>query len=119
MTTSLVEYKKALRSLEIALCEPKTDISRDATIQRFELCVELAWKTSKKIMSTSSTAPRAVIREMASQGLISNPDLWFAFLEARNLSSHTYREEIAEKVYAPAKDFYAQGIDLLAKLETL
>ena len=36
---------------------------------------------------------------MAQSGLITDPNRWFSFIEAKNKSSHTYDEEIAEKVY--------------------
>lgn len=116
---SLQEFEKALKSLKIALDSEKTDLNRDATIQRFEFCVELAWKTAKKKMGSGSTAPKVVIREMAAQGLIADTDLWFDFLEARNLSSHTYKEDIAERVYAAAAGFFSHGNELLKKLKAL
>lgn len=40
--TSTLELEKALLSLKKALDAPKDDMSRDATIQRFEFCVELS-----------------------------------------------------------------------------
>lgn len=115
----LDEYKKALVSLEKALAETKTDIVRDATIQRFEFCVELAWKCSKKKLGSSSTAPKLVIRELAEQAIISDPDMWFDFLEARNESSHTYKEAVAERVYDAARKFLVEGKKLLGKLEKI
>lgn len=45
MAVSLEQLSKALASLEEALTVEKTDLSRDASIQRFEFCVKLAWKT--------------------------------------------------------------------------
>lgn len=119
MNVSTVELEKALISLEKVLLEPKTDITRDATIQRFEFCVELSWKTAKKIMGTNSVAPRIVVREMAAQRLIKNPDEWFTYLDARNESSHTYKEDIAEKVYSVAKAFLPEGKALLDKMARL
>ncbi len=119
MQPSYTEFEKALKSLDEALREPKTSIVRDASIQRFEFCVELAWKTAKKMLGTSSSAPKLVIREMADNGLIDQPEEWFAFLEARNLSSHTYKEALAEKVYTVAKDFLPNGQSLLKKLKAL
>ncbi len=114
---SWAELQKALTALKIALNSEKTDLNRDATIQRFEFCVELSWKTAKKVMGSSSSAPKAVIREMASQGLIADPELWFEFLDARNDSSHTYKEEIAERVYSVAQKFFSHGESLLEKLK--
>jgi nucleotidyltransferase substrate binding protein (TIGR01987 family) len=116
MAVSLDEYKKALTSLREALgfvdtaSEPAIKkIARDASIQRFEFCVELAWKTSAKIMGTATTAPRQVIREMAQNGLITNVDRWFEFLEARNKSSHTYDDKVAEEVFTSARQFVVEG----------
>ena len=113
---SIKEFDKALVSLELALREPKNDIVRDATIQRFEYCVELSWKISKKMMASASVAPKVIIREMAQQNLIDDPEKWFEYLEARNLSSYTYKEEIAEKVYGVAKKFLNDAQTLLRKL---
>jgi nucleotidyltransferase substrate binding protein (TIGR01987 family) len=118
MAVSIEEYSKALTSLEEALALPKNDIVRDATIQRFEFCIELAWKTSKKVMGTQSTAPKQVIREMAQNNLIDSVDLWFDFLEDRNLSSHTYDEVLAEKVFASAQRFLSEGKKLQTKLKS-
>jgi nucleotidyltransferase substrate binding protein (TIGR01987 family) len=119
LSVSTQELEKALNSLEKALNEPLTDIVRDATIQRFEFCVELSWKTARKLMGTSAVAPRVVIREMAAQGLIDDPEEWFVFLLARNESSHTYKEDIAKKVYDVASQFHPQGKALLARLKKL
>lgn len=113
------ELEKALTALRIALASEKNDLNRDATIQRFEFCVELSWKTAKKVMGSSSTAPKVILREMAAQNLIDSTELWFDFLEARNESSHTYKEDVAEKVYATAKKFLPHGDSLLSRLKAL
>ena len=118
MAVSIEEYFKALLSLEEALSLPKTDIVRDATIQRFIFCIELAWKTSKKVMGTQTSAPKQVLREMAQNGFIENVDLWFDFLENRNLSLHTYDQVLAEKVFASAQKFLPEGKKLEAKLKS-
>ncbi len=119
MKPSTKEFESALKALETALAEKKTDIVRDASIQRFGFCVELSWKTAKRVMGSNSSAPRELLREMAAQGLISDPESWFEFLEARNLSSHTYHEPLAERVYAVAKKFLPEGKNLLQKLKCL
>lgn len=119
MAISLAELEKALRALEQALIAPKTDISRDAAIQRFEFCVELSWKSAKKLMGTPSTAPKQVIREMAQNGLIQDATFWLKAIDQRNLSSHTYHEALAEEVYAFAAAFLPAAKQLLATLKTL
>ena len=119
MNTSLVEYTKALAALEKALLEPKSDIVRDATIQRFEFCVELAWKAAKRAMGTSSAAPKVVVREMGQSQLIDDVEFWLRAIDNRNLSSHTYKEELAEIVYQFAREFFPIGMILLLRLQKL
>jgi len=117
MAASLDEFRKALKALGDALALPKTDITRDASIQRFEFCVELAWKTARKIMGTSSTAPKTVVREMAQNGMIDLVEPWIQAIDDRNLSSHTYNEKIADQVYDAAKAFYPLASELLKRME--
>jgi nucleotidyltransferase substrate binding protein (TIGR01987 family) len=116
MAVSKEEFSKALDSLEASINEAKTDITRDATIQRFEFCVELAWKTSKKVMGTSTSAPKQVIREMAQANLITDVDFWLKSIDQRNLSSHTYNEDLAEEVYNFAKEFLPKAQALLERI---
>ena len=111
------EFEKALTSLGKALAEPKSDIARDATIQRFEFCVELGWKTAKKVMGTDSSAPKTVVREMAQEGLIADVELWLEAIDQRNLTSHTYQEKLAEQVYEFAKKFLPFANNLALKLK--
>lgn len=115
MAVSTEEYSKALKSLEEVLSLPKNDVVRDATIQRFEFCVELAWKTARKVMGTTTSAPKQVIREMAQNGYIEDVQGWFEALEARNLSSHTYDEVLAEKVFEVVKKFLPLAQSLRSK----
>lgn len=111
MSISIEELEKAKISLQVAsellLESVKNTPShfemhkalRDACIQRFEFCIELAWKVSIKILGLQTKAPNPAIRDMAQNNLITHPDLWFEFLLARNKTSHTYDEAIAKAVY--------------------
>ncbi len=56
-------------------------------------------------MGTSSTAPKDIIREMAQSQKIESVELWLKSIDMRNLSSHTYKEDLAETVYEFAKNF--------------
>lgn len=114
---STCELEKALNALGEALRMQKSSIVRDATIQRFKFCVELSWKTAKKILGTNTGGPKPVFREMAQAGLIEDPVFWLEAVDMRNLSSHTYKEELAEKVYAYAKDFHPIAAKLLERLK--
>lgn len=107
-----------MKPSSVYLQEKDYKITRDACIQRFEFCVELAWKTSLKALGLPATAPKPALREMAQAGLIDDFDVWFLFLEARNKSSHTYDEDVAQEVLSVCQKFISKGQDLLQKLKT-
>ncbi len=103
-----IEYSRAVHRLSDALNQPKNEFLRDSVIQRFEFSVELGWKTARKIMGTATTAPKDIIREMGQAGYITDVEHWLVAIDMRNLSSHTYKEDVAEKVYAFAQSFLSE-----------
>lgn len=63
----------AKEKLAVALAVEKTELVRDACIQRFEFTFELSWKTMKRILAARSNfvnSPKPVFREAAKDGLI-------------------------------------------------
>lgn len=128
MSLSLDELEKALDSLQksLELYHKSGDSSdstgevkkafRDACIQRFEYCIELSWKVSMKVLGSPTVAAKPAIREMARNDLILNPEAWMRFIEARNETSHSYDEKIAEKVFTAIETFYPEAVGLLSKL---
>lgn len=118
MSVSFVQFDKAVDKLKSAVAQPKDEFLRDSVIQRFEFCVELSWKVSKKVMGTSTTAPKDVVREMAQNSLVADVQLWLEAIDMRNLSSHTYNEELAEKVYDFAVKFLPELKKLREKLKS-
>jgi nucleotidyltransferase substrate binding protein (TIGR01987 family) len=124
MKSTSAELEKVINTLDEALHfallskeEMQFKIARDACIQRFEYCIELAWKVSMKVLGSKTAAAKPAIREMARADLISSAEQWLDFIEARNNSSHSYDEETAAKVYLQIQDFSVQSKDLLKKLE--
>lgn len=111
------EFSKVVMRLDQALNQAKNDFMRDSVILRFELTIELAWKTCKKAMGTMTSAPKDVIREMGQSGYIENVELWLKSIDMRNASSQTYKEELAEIVYAFAKAFLPELQKLVSKLD--
>lgn len=100
--------QKALKKLSEALARPETEISRDATIQRFEFTFEMSWKVMHSIIKITKPklyGVKAIIREAANAGLIDDPEAWLNFLEDRNLTVHTYKEKLAKVIYAKIKKF--------------
>ena|SRR5690606_8598538 len=110
-------FKKAVSRLEEAIRQEKDDFIRDSVIQRFEFSIELAWKTTKRVMGTATSAPKDVVREMAQSGYIDDVHIWLEAIDMRNLSSHTYKEPLAEKVYTFACNFLPKLKELISRLE--
>lgn len=119
----LNELIRANERLKDALAQPKNDYLRDSVIQRFEFTVELSWKSLGKALQilglTGGLAPKSIVREGASLGLVAKPDRWLKFIDDRNRTSHSYRESVAEEVYATAKEVPLEVDDLIAKLRTV
>ena len=72
-------------------------------IQRFEVCMELAWKTIKDYMEHNGfifaqVLPSAVIKEAGAAKLLDTPGVWLQALDDRNKMSHTYDFQKFEQV---------------------
>jgi nucleotidyltransferase substrate binding protein (TIGR01987 family) len=105
------EAEKALETLREILREPYSIIVRDATIQRFEYTYELFWKLMKEYLYSHEgiecNSPKSCFREALSVGLL-NEEQTITCLEMtddRNLTSHTYVEEVAESIYEKIRDY--------------
>jgi nucleotidyltransferase substrate binding protein (TIGR01987 family) len=95
---------------------------RAGAIQAFEFSYERAWKTAKKILEkkgVETASPRDCFREAARVGLISDPKIWFEFLQIRNLTVHTYDESTAQKVVESFDKFSKSLNELITNLEKM
>lgn len=94
-----------------------SDVVRDGFIQRFEFTYELAWKTTKVFLEDNGivdiNSPKAAIKEAYAQKLISNEKNWLLMLNDRNMTSHTYKEEIAAEIAQRISGRYIKEFELL------
>ena len=98
----LASLDRAVSRLGEAVDAPATDLNRDASIQRFEFCFELAWKavqSALRPLGIDRASPKACLRAAYRQGWIEE-EPWLAMLVDRNRTSHTYDEVLAREVYA-------------------
>ncbi len=115
--------RRALQTLFAALKEPKSDIARDAAIQRFEYSFETAWKAAQAFLGTVENlpvaSPGAAIRACFRAGLLTEDEArrMFEVAQDRNLTVHTYNEELAEEVFARLPGHAALLTRWLARLE--
>lgn len=78
-----------------------TDRDKAGAIQAFEFTYELAWKTIKRLLEKEGIlvrSPREAFREAAALKVISDPEVWFQFIDARNETVHTYLEDARDRV---------------------
>jgi len=104
------------------------DVARNAikagVIQHFEFSYDLCWRFIKRWLETNiapavadGVTRRELFRLGAENRLLENVEQWMRYHEARNLTSHIYQPEIAERVYNTAHDFARDAARLLAALE--
>ena len=112
----------ALKTFEEAmLSAPKSDLERDGVIQRFEYTFELCWKSIRKLLlelgrQDVSSSPKPLFRDAHQEGLITDINIWFTYIDARNRTSHTYNKLTAEKVFEDIKAFGPDARRLYEKL---
>ena len=97
-------------------------ILRDAMIQRFEYSTEAFWKFLKAYLLTehnlSANSPRDVIRTGLKAKLFSeeiSKEL-LQMLDDRNLTSHTYVEELAESIAHRIPDYSINMSEVMTRL---
>jgi len=102
----LQSCEAALATLDEALRLPFSVIVRDAAIQRFEYSFESTWKLLKGHLEAQEgivcNSPKGCFREALQTGLLSRAETETCLImtDDRNLTSHTYLELLAERIYA-------------------
>lgn len=99
-----LEWGKSLDRLSEALAfGPENPLVIDAAIQRFEFCFELGWKCLKRILrereGIEALSPRQALKHAYAMGYLSDETQFLNMLEDRNLTSHTYHEATAKRVF--------------------
>jgi nucleotidyltransferase substrate binding protein (TIGR01987 family) len=117
-------FKNALNRLKegILKFDEANDLLRDGLIQRFEFTFELAWKTLKVCFEEDGliglNAPKTVLREAFSVGIIKDDELWLAMLNDRNSASHIYSEQLAIEICDNIKGKYVIALnELMEQIE--
>jgi len=105
---SLTNLEKATIKLEEAIKIPKDrELVVEGTIQRFEVVIELMWKTLKRALEYEGIhpkTPRESLKESFRIGWLHDEDIWLNMLDQRNTTSHIYlHEELAENNYDDIK----------------
>lgn len=81
---------------------------RDSLIKRFEYCTDLFWKYLRKYeketlqMKLELITPRIIITSACKVRFLTENEatLFLEMMECHNITSHTYKEEVAEQIRA-------------------
>lgn len=122
VTDSLQNLRKATDKLEAALNIPvDRELVMEGTTQRFEVSVELIWKTLQRALEYEGIhpkTPRETMKRAFATGWLSDEIVWQDLLDGRNTTSHEYLdEEFIENNYADIKKLFPYMKALLEFLE--
>lgn len=117
----LENFKATVETLHSYLSQPiSTDRDKAGVIQAFEFTFEQCWKALQQqahIQGITVGSPKsAFIFAMQAQYISPNDEkLWLEMLEDRNLTTHTYKKELAEQVVSRIKEKYLSAFESLLK----
>ena len=106
--------------------EHEDEAVRDSVIQRFEFTYSIALKTLRKcfierafvLEEVNQMSFNEMIRTASQLNLlVSNLEKWTVYREMRNMTSHTYDEEIALQVVSIIPDFSKEIAYLITRLK--
>lgn len=105
-------FEKTLNELKKYLSIPvQNDRDRAGIIQAFEFTFEQSWKSIQKVAGTQGVDignPKAAFSYALQNNWISaiNEPKWLQLLKDRNLTSHTYQEDLAKEVLGRIESDY-------------
>jgi len=97
---------------------------QDALVWRFKYSVDLTWKYLKNYLETEVKiipevlGPKHIIRAAAKAALISEKEaeMLMEMVEARNQTSHIYRQEVAELISSATPAYYETMLHIIQRL---
>ena len=97
------------------------ELEKQGLIQAFEYTYELAWNTIKDYFEmlgeVNIYGSRDAFRLAFKRGLIEDGETWMDMITSRIATSHTYNEDIAEKIAGDVeKRYYDEFLKLRTKL---
>lgn len=104
-------FSKALKQLNKFIEKGKlNELEKQGLIQAFEYTFELAWNTIKDYFEaqgeTEIHGSRDAFKLAFNRGIIEKGEIWMDMIKSRSLTSHTYNEEVAEKIASDIEKFY-------------
>lgn len=91
-------------------------LEREGTVQRFEVALELAWKTMTDFLEhegevLTPVTPKVVVKAAFAAGVVADGQAWTDMLDHRNLLSHTYDAAAFEDAVLAIRDRYLAAFE--------
>ena len=90
--------------------ENLSQLEKEGVIQRFEILIELSWKTLKDYLENEGYDQvkngKQAIRQAFQDEIITDAEGWMDALKKRNLTSHTYNEDVLEEMLVFISKFF-------------
>lgn len=121
-TIDISSLVRVLNLLETFLPQAKSDLEKAGLIQHFEMAYELIWKIMKKVLAQRGIevlSPRETFRLAGIEKLIENAEVWFDFIQKRNLTVHIYDQHYAEEVISFLPVFIQESHQFIEKIKSL
>ena len=121
-------FSKAFAQLKeaVELSEQRqlSKLEEQGLIQSFEYTHERAWNTLKDFLQEHGVknmyGSKDATREAFKSGLIENGEVWMKMIESRNLSSHTYNEDVATAIVSEIiHSYFAEFSAFHARMQKL
>lgn len=96
--------------------ENLSELEQAGIIQFFEMKFELAWKVLKDYLEKDGfivKSPREAIKQAFQNDLINDGHIWIEALANRNLTTHTYDSELANKIVQEIVNRYFPEIKIM------
>lgn len=116
---------RAFATLREIVDEPYSVIVRDAAIQRFEYSFEIFWKLIKEYLKTREgivcNSPKSCFKEAFKTKLLTEEETMEALqmTDDRNLTTHTYHEEVADEIYRSIREYCKLMTDVRQRIVEL
>ena len=127
--SKMISFEKAVNGLDEVIDDYKNEnnekrkiVFRDSAIQRFEICFDLAWKSLKEYLfkynGLSCASPKVCFREAFLNKIFSSDEgQWIDMTDERNLLTHSYDEDEAEKAFKRLPEYLVLFKELLGELK--
>lgn len=121
-------FRKAFKTLSNGIKKSHetglSDLEKQGIIQGFEFTHELCWKVMQDFLKdqgeTNLYGSKDATRLAFNRGLITDGNIWMNMISDRNLTSHTYQEEISEQIFRRiVNDYYQLFVEFEKKMNEL